>query len=283
MSDTGAAGFCEGADPQSGEEDDLAIVSGTCGVLAVCAASTTRFDTSSSPAGARSPVAAVFTAPCLVSTPAVFSSGFAISFSLPSPLFSFVLDASTFANGVSVATSFSCAAETAKSGVSAADSIATSGMVSATLDAFSLRSASSLTDVVLRSSGSILSLPSLKLPRRRPALLSSRVSSGTLPPDSPNSVVLAIVMLPAAGSTGTKLARTLDVGRLGVLSFQPAEDRPRWSGADVFAAAAAAASDALFSKIDRRLRTADEERSEDMADTAGQQERPMNDGNSEHR
>ena len=65
--------------------------------------------------------------------------------------------------------------------------------------------------------------------------------------------------MPPEASTETKLARMRDVGLLFSLSLvvRPLVDRPRVSGEGEL-------SPALFSKRDRRLRTAEEVRSEEV-------------------
>lgn len=137
--------------------------------------------------------------------------------------------------------------------MTAADSTAASGIASATFDSFSLRTASS--DTVFFSSSSppsSLSSVAVKLPLLRPALLC--LFNSAIPAPTPSSIAPAI---PPEGSTDTKLARILDVGLLFSLSLvNPLSDRPRVSGE---------LSPALVSKMDRRLRTAEELRSADMA------------------
>ena len=102
---------------------------------------------------------------------------------------------------------------------------------------------SSLT-IFLSSLSSPCPLVSLKLPRLNSALLCfSRPAMGL------------------TGSTGTKLARTLFVDKypFSLSLLRPLGERPRESGEFE-------SSVALFSKMERRLRTADEESfSEDMA------------------
>ena len=90
----------------------------------------------------------------------------------------------------------------------------------------------------------------VKLPRLSPALLSLFGIDNSSP--TPFSIIVAI---PPEGSTETKLARMRDVGLLFSLSLvRPPLDRPRVSGE---------LSPALFSKRERRLRTAEEARSDE--------------------
>lgn len=131
-----------------------------------------------------------------------------------------------------------------------ADTVASSGMASAMLTSRSRLSASCDTVFFRPTNAALLSSFSVKLPLLNPLL--SRFKPA-IPLPTPSSAASAI----PDGSTGTKLARTLEVGLLLSLADRAFGDRPRVSGE--------LESEALFSKIERRLRTAEEERCSDMA------------------
>jgi len=134
-------------------------------------------------------------------------------------------------------------------GVAGRLSAAFSGMASATFGSLSRLSAS-LETVFFSSSNPSSPSFSPKLPLLSPALLCLfRSAKGA---DESNEAAI-----PPDGSTDTKLARTFDVGLLFSVSGNPPLDRPRVSGELL--------SDGLVSKIDLRLWTAEEARSEDMA------------------
>lgn len=132
-----------------------------------------------------------------------------------------------------------------------ADTVASSGMASAMLTSRSRLSASCDTVFFRPTNAALLSSFSVKLPLLSPTLFSRFKPAIPLP--TPSSAASAI----PDGSTGTKLARTLEVGLLLSLADRAFGDRPRVSGE--------LESETLFSKMERRLRTAEEERCSDMA------------------
>lgn len=152
---------------------------------------------------------------------------------------------------------------TSTNGVGAADSMADSGMVSPTVESSSRR-ACSVEIVSRRAPAATPSMLSLKLARRSPLLLSRWSSELVVCVASAGGFPLgsAVVAMLKRGSTATKLERIREVrggsGEGDVFSRLPNRpgDLPRVSGEF---------SDALFSKSDRRLRTADEDRSADIS------------------
>ena len=141
-----------------------------------------------------------------------------------------------------------------KFGVPAADTAACSGIAFSMPNSLPRLSASCDTVFLNPSNASPSSPFSEKLPRLSPALLSRFKLAMPLPTPSPSSA------MPPGRSTDTKLALTFDVGLLFSLSVNALVDRPRVSGEF---------SGPLFSKIERRLRTAEDDRFSDMAIVAG--------------
>lgn len=131
------------------------------------------------------------------------------------------------------------------------DSTAASGIGCAILLSSSLLCASS--DTVSFKANASSSVLAVKLPLLISAVLSRFPSALPLP--TPSSGASADIL---GGSTETKLARILDVGLLlfDASLERPLVERPRASGE---------LSLPLFSNMDRRLRTAEEERSVDIA------------------
>lgn len=124
-------------------------------------------------------------------------------------------------------------------------------MTSSTLCSASLLLASS--EIVFFRSNAPSSLFAVKLPRLISAVLLLFPSGVPFP--TPSSSTSADIL---GGSTATKLARTLDVGLLLLLSLDnPLLGRPRASLGE--------SSPPLVSKMERRLRTAEEDRSVDIA------------------